>query len=62
LSTGADVNRIFRRFGRDERAATAFEYCLIAGIVSVAVIVGATVIGTSLNRNYSDISTGVNGP
>jgi pilus assembly protein Flp/PilA len=48
-------------FRRDEQAATTFEYCLIAGIVSVAVIVGATAIGASLNRGYSDISTNFSG-
>lgn len=40
------------RFWRDARATTAIEYCLIAGIVSIAVVAGATSIGTKLANNY----------
>ncbi|WP_237480334.1 Flp family type IVb pilin [Lichenibacterium dinghuense] len=40
------------RFWRDRRATTAIEYCLVAGIVSLAVVAGATAIGTRLATNY----------
>ncbi len=40
------------RFWRDERAATAIEYCLVAGLISVAIVVGATSIGTKLATDY----------
>ena len=55
---GADVNlRVgYRRFRRDETAATAFEYCLIAALVGLAIIAGATLLGTSVNAGYSDIA------
>lgn len=55
---GADVNlRIkCRRFRRDETAATALEYCLIAALIGLAIIAGASAFGTSINAGYSDIA------
>lgn len=40
------------RFWRDARAATAIEYCLIAGLVSLAIVTGATSIGIKLASDY----------
>ncbi len=40
------------RFWLNVRGATAIEYCLIAGLLSIAVIAGATSIGTKLNGHY----------
>lgn len=40
------------RFWRDARAATAIEYCLVAGLISLAVVAGATSIGSKLASNY----------
>ena len=40
------------RFWLNRRGATAIEYCLIAGIISIAVVVGATSIGTKLQSHY----------
>lgn len=40
------------RFWRDARAATAIEYCLVAGLVSIAIAVGARSIGTKLAVDY----------
>ena len=40
------------RFWLNVRGATAIEYCLIAGIVSIAVVLGASSIGTKLRVNY----------
>ncbi|MEB0014399.1 Flp family type IVb pilin [Glaciimonas sp. Cout2] len=36
------------RFLRDEDGVTAIEYGLIAGLVAIAIIAGATAIGTDL--------------
>ncbi len=41
-----------RSFLRDKAGATSIEYALIAGFVSLAIIVGATSIGTKLNSHY----------
>lgn len=49
-------------FFRDEEGVTAIEYGLIAALVGVAVIVGATALGTNLNGLFSYISTQVAAP
>jgi pilus assembly protein Flp/PilA len=40
------------RFLRDESGVTAIEYGLIATLVGVAIIGGATVLGTRLNDTF----------
>ena len=50
------MKTIFQRFAKDESGATAIEYGLIASLIGVAIIAGATVLGTSLNAHYSDIA------
>jgi pilus assembly protein Flp/PilA len=42
---------------KDERGATAIEYALIAVLLSIAVIAGATVIGNKLNSTFSDVAS-----
>jgi pilus assembly protein Flp/PilA len=56
---GANVPNLFLKFRRIERAATSIEYALIASLVALAIIVGATALGTSLNTAYSSISSKV---
>jgi len=51
------MKTIFRRFVKDETGATAIEYGLIASLIGVAVIVGATALGTSLNTTFQGISS-----
>ncbi len=41
-----------RRFLNDAAGATAIEYCLIAGFISIAIVIGVTAIGTRLASNY----------
>ncbi len=49
------------RFWRDNRAATAIEYCLIAGFISILIVTGALSIGTKLNANYyGKVGAGLN--
>lgn len=40
----------------DVSGATAIEYALIAGIISLAIIVGAMAIGTNLTALFSAVS------
>jgi pilus assembly protein Flp/PilA len=47
------------RFGRDASGATAIEYGLIALLVAVAIIVGATALGSQLNSTYKSFSAGM---
>ena len=42
-----------RSFIRDEDGAAAIEYGLIAALIAIAIIVGATLLGTSLDGLFS---------
>ncbi len=46
-------------FLRDESGATAIEYGLIAGLISVVIITALTHIGTRLNNKFNTISTAI---
>lgn len=46
---------LFVRFLKDERGATAIEYGLIAALIGVAIVVGATAFGTSITTLFSDV-------
>jgi pilus assembly protein Flp/PilA len=49
--------RLIIRFFKDESAATAIEYGLIASGIAVAVIAVITGLGTHLKTTFSTIST-----
>jgi pilus assembly protein Flp/PilA len=42
-------------FAKDESGATAIEYGLIATLIGVAIILGATAVGTKLNSVFNGI-------
>lgn len=46
---------IFARFAKDESGATAIEYGLIAALIAVVLIAGATMVGTDLNALFEGI-------
>jgi pilus assembly protein Flp/PilA len=48
------VARLLRSFRDDDEGATAIEYALIAGVVSIAIVAGLTNIGGALNSSLSD--------
>ncbi len=50
------MSKFFARFKSDESGATAIEYGLIAALISVALIAGATTLGNTLNSTFSSIS------
>lgn len=50
------MTKIFARLMKDESGATAIEYGLIAALISVALITGATALGDSLNNVFSGLS------
>ena len=54
------MSKIFARFRKDESGATAIEYGLIAALISVAIIAGASTLGNSLNGAFSSIATKMN--
>lgn len=43
-------------FIHDEAGATAIEYGLIAGLISVVIITAVTTIGTNLSAKFTSIS------
>ncbi len=55
------MQNLFSRFAKDESGATAIEYGLIASLIAVALIAGATALGGKLNTAFVDISKQVKG-
>ncbi|MBN8997196.1 MAG: Flp family type IVb pilin [Rhizobiales bacterium] len=51
------MKNLFNRFVKDESGATAIEYGLIASLIGVAIIVGAGLLGTSLNTTFTSLSS-----
>lgn len=54
------MTMVLRRFLVDESGATAIEYGLIAALISVALITGATTLGGALNNQFTNLSTKLN--
>ena len=54
------MSKIFARFMKDESGATAIEYGLIAALISVALIAGATTLGGTLNATFKNLSDKMN--
>jgi len=52
---------MFARFLKDESGATAIEYGLIAALIAVAIIAGASTLGETLNTQFQDISDEISG-
>ena len=55
------MTQIFARFMKDESGATAIEYGLIAALISVGIIAGASTIGSTLTRVFNDIGAQIGG-
>lgn len=53
------MTQFMKRFAQDESGATAIEYGLIAALIAVVIIAGATLVGTSLRDKFNTISTKV---
>jgi pilus assembly protein Flp/PilA len=47
------------RFLREEDGVTAIEYALMGVLIAVVIIVGAGLVGTSLNTLYTTVSSSV---
>jgi pilus assembly protein Flp/PilA len=52
--------QLLSRFAEDQSGATAIEYGLIAALIAVALITGATTLGNRLNAQFNGISTQLN--
>lgn len=53
-----DVRTRIKVFLRDTSGATAIEYALIAGGISLMVIAGATLVGTGLDGIFNSAASG----
>ena len=53
------MNKFFARFVKDESGATAIEYGLIAALIAVVIISGASALGGALNTKLTNIGTSV---
>ena len=51
------MQNIVARFIKDEDGATAIEYGLLAALIGVAIVVGATAVGNQLSTGFNDIGT-----
>ena len=49
--------QLLARFAKDESAATAIEYGLIAAGISVAIIVAVNGLGSTLNGVFTNINS-----
>ena len=56
------MNSLVSQFLKNESGATAIEYGLIAALIAVVIISGATVLGNSLNNTFSNIGNIVANP
>ena len=50
---------MFARFMKDDSGATAIEYGLIATLIAVAIVGGASALGGSLNSRFTNLSATV---
>jgi pilus assembly protein Flp/PilA len=48
-----------RKFASAETGATAIEYAIIAGGISIAIVVAVTNLGSILNTTFTSVSTGL---
>ncbi len=54
------MKNLFVRFVNDEFGATAVEYALLASLIAIAIIGGATTLGTTIGTKFGEIATSIN--
>ena len=54
------MTNIVSRFVKDESGATAIEYALIAGGISIVIITAVNLVGTDLNLVFGKVDTLLN--
>jgi pilus assembly protein Flp/PilA len=55
------MQNLIKNFVNDESGATAIEYGLIAALIAVAMIAGATQLGESIDDKFQDVSATLDG-
>lgn len=56
----AKFSKLMTRFTRDESGATAIEYGLIAALIAVVIIGALTLLGTTLETKFNEVSNSLN--
>jgi pilus assembly protein Flp/PilA len=51
------MKKLFNRFAKDTSGATAIEYALIAGGISIVIVAAAQGIGSTLNTTFGSVQT-----
>lgn len=49
------MQNLIKNFVNDESGATAIEYGLIAALIAVAMIAGATTLGEQINTKFEEV-------
>ena len=47
------------RLFRNQSGATAVEYALVAALISITIVAGATMLGDNLDTHYQNVATSV---
>jgi pilus assembly protein Flp/PilA len=53
------MKNLVARFVNDESGAAAIEYALIAGLIALAIVVGAGALGQAINTKFTTLGTAV---
>ena len=56
------MKRFITNFLSDESGATAIEYGLLAALIAVVIIVGASTLGGNINTLFNDIANCISNP
>ena len=51
------MRTLINKLLRNKSGATVIEYGLIAALISIAVIAGATIVGSQLKTTFGDVGT-----
>jgi pilus assembly protein Flp/PilA len=53
------MKNLFSRFVREEQGQDLIEYALLAGLISLAAIVGITAVGTAVANKFTNVGASV---
>lgn len=53
------MKALIPKFMNDERGATAIEYALIAGIISISIVASLKMISTNLDGRFTSVADGL---
>lgn len=53
------MTTMLKNLWRDEEGAAAAEYVLVLALAAIAIIAGASLLGTAMNTRFSDAATSI---